>query len=273
MHANGKLPPHPEDTHPRVKLVNHLLLPATEVPAVVDYAAKVASWPMYGNNDIGDCTCAGVGHMIQAWTAYAGSEVTLPDADILALYEKLSGYNPATGANDNGCVEQDVLQDLVDTGIDGHKVLAFAQVNIKDPAEMKAALQIFGSLYLGIQCPQSAQQQYADGQPWDYVPGSPVEGGHCVVMQKWDEKYMYIVSWGELIPMTSAFWSNYGDEAWVVVTQDFIEKSGLNPDGLSLQTMLSEFHEITGSPVPSPRHAAPQPSLFQRAWNWLRHLI
>src|ERR1700722_18558750 len=128
----GSLPPHPEETHPRVKLASHLSLDPADVPAVVDYATKVPSWPMYDNDRLGDCTCAGVGHMIQAWTAYAGTEVTLADPVILKLYEVLSGYNPATGANDNGCVEQDVLQYLASTGVAGHKIVAFAQVNIQD---------------------------------------------------------------------------------------------------------------------------------------------
>lgn len=270
MFQHGKLDPHPEETHPRVKLVNHLTLPPSDVPAIVDWASKVLSWPMYYNDSIGDCTCAGVGHMFQAFTAYASTMVTLANTVILALYEKLSGYNPQTGQNDTGCVEQDVLQDLVDNGVDGHKVIAFAQVNVKDPAEMKAALYLFGSLYLGIQCPQSAQQQFAAGQPWDYVPGSPIEGGHCIVMQYADDQKYKIVSWGALIEMTPAFWQNYGDEAWVVITQDWIEANGNTPTGLSLQSLLSEFHAITGAPVPSPRHAKPSESLFQKVLAWLR---
>lgn len=265
----GRLAPHPEDTHPRVKLADHLTILPSDVPAVVDYASKVPSWPVYLNDKIGDCTCAGVGHMIQAWTAYAGTEVTLPSSDILKMYEVLSGYNPRTGANDNGCVEQDVLQYLADTGAGGHKITAFAQVDAGNRAEMKAALYLFGSVYLGINCPESAQEDFAAGQPWDYVPGSPVDGGHCIVMQYMDDSVSKIVSWGSLIEMTDAFWEHYGEEAWVIVTQDFTGKNGMSPAGLNLQAMLTEFHEITGSSVPSPRHAEPEPGTWQRIRRWL----
>lgn len=281
----GRLAPHPESTHPRVKLANHLTAPA--VPAVVDYASKVKTWPMYLNgpdpenavllpadpDGIGDCTCAGVGHMIQAWTAYAGTEVTLPAADILKLYETLSGFDPETGENDNGCVEQDVLQYLADTGIDGHKIVAFAQVDISNPTEMKTALDMFGTLYLGINVPESMQEQFAEGQPFTYVPGSPIEGGHCVLIQKWDEQYLYIVTWGSVVPATWEWWEHYGEEAWAIVTQDWIEKNGESPVGLNLQGLLSEFQEITASPAPAP--AAPKNfidevvQVIEDGFNWI----
>jgi len=61
----GALAPHPEDTHPRVKLANHMNVAKTPpTPAVVDYASRVRSWPMYLNNALGDCTCAGIGHSV-----------------------------------------------------------------------------------------------------------------------------------------------------------------------------------------------------------------
>ena len=92
--ALGRLAPHPEATHPRLKLADYLnksKLPAT--PSVIDWCSKVTSWPMFLNDQLGDCTCAAVGHQIQAWTEYANTEVTVTDNDILKLYEAF-GYNP-----------------------------------------------------------------------------------------------------------------------------------------------------------------------------------
>lgn len=273
----GKLAPHPESTHPRVKLRDHLTGATPAVPQLVDWASRVTSWPMYLNDRLGDCTCAGVGHMIQAWTAYAGAEVTLPDSDILSLYEAVSGYNPTTGANDNGAVEQDVLQYLHDTGVAGHKVVAFAQVDHTNRTEVKTALDLFGSVYLGIQCPESAQSQFAAGQPWSYVPGSPIDGGHAIVLQKMDDANYYIVSWGALIEMEPAFWENYVDEAWVVVTDDWLSKNGTSPTGLNLASLTAEFQSLTGTPAPSPTPAPPhhhaKPGLFARLLTWLRSIL
>lgn len=275
MLQTGKLDPHPEETHPRVKLVNHLTLPPSDVPAVIDWHSKVPSYPMLLNDRLGDCTSAGWWHLVQTWTAYAGSEFVPTDQNALDLYE-LFGYNPANtqpdGSNpsDQGAVEQDVLGRLAQAPVDGHGCVAFAQVDHTSADEMKAALAVFGGLYVGIQCPQSMQQQFGAGDVIDYVPGSPVEGGHCIVIVGWDADYIYVVTWGEVARMTWNFWAHYGDEAWVVVTKDFIEANGMSPTGLSLATMLTDFHQITGSPVPSPRHAAAKPSVWQRILNWLR---
>lgn len=240
----GKLDPHPEHTHPRVHLADHFTVPA--VPEVVDYASKVASWPMYLNDQLGDCTCAAIGHAVEAWTTYGkGKTLTLPDTDVLSLYEAVAGYDPATGANDNGAVEQDVLAYLEKTGIGGHKIVAFAQVDHTDLAEMKAALNYFGTVYLGIQVPSSAQEQFAAGEPWDYVGDTNIEGGHAIDLQKWDADYMYPVTWGKLQPMTTSFWQAYGDEAWVIITEDFLNDKGLSPEGLDMDALLAEFKTIT----------------------------
>jgi hypothetical protein len=271
----GRLAPHPEETHPRVWLHDHL---AATVPIrfPVDWYGKVAAWPMYGNDSIGDCTCAGVGHLIQAWTANAGTEVTLPDASIVGLYERF-GYNPAdvqpdgTNPTDKGAVEQDVLQSLVDNPVDGHEIVAFTQVDHTNPTLMKAALDQFGGLYVGIECPESMQQQFAAGEVIDFVPGSPVEGGHCIVIVGWDTEFIYIVTWGKLVKMTWAFWTAYGDEAWAVITKDWIEANGETPSCLDLQGLLAAFRAL-GEDAPAPAPAAPQP-WYKRAWAWLQGLL
>src|SRR4051812_26356624 len=51
-----------------------VLLP--EIPETFDLVPQVGSWPMYGNDALGDCTLATVGHMIQAWYAANGVTVT-----------------------------------------------------------------------------------------------------------------------------------------------------------------------------------------------------
>jgi hypothetical protein len=248
----GALPPHPESTPPRVKLGNHLTasaLPPT--PAVVDYASKVRLWPMYLNDQLGDCTCAGIGHSVQAWTAYAKGLVTLPNSAVLDLYERM-GYVPGDPSTDNGAVEQDVLAEVHANGVGGHKILAYAQVDKDNRAEMKAALNIFGSLYLGVQMPQSAMEQTNAGQPWSVVEGSPIEGGHCVVAQRWDTSAapIEVVTWGQLQRVTDGWWEANGTEAWAVITQDWLNAVGKTVTGLDLVQLGDDFTVISGQPNP-----------------------
>ena len=248
----GALPPHPEDTHPRVKLGTHLSaarLPP--VPPVVDYASKVPSWPMYLNMKLGDCTCAGIAHSVQAWTAYAKGLVTLPDSAVLRLYEAM-GYVPGHPGTDRGAVEQDVLAYVHENGIGGHKILAYAQVDHTNPDEMKAALSMFGSLYVGGSMPQSAMDQTNSGLAWTFQPGSPVIGGHCFVIQRWDVTAapMTGVTWGQLQRMTLDWWLANGREAWVMITDDWFLANGLSVTGLDLPDLGEEFAGITGQGNP-----------------------
>lgn len=247
----GALAPHPEDTHPRVKLANHMTGTLPTAPAIVDYASRVRSWPMYLNDQIGDCTAAGVAHALQAWTAYAKGLVTLPNSAVLSLYEAF-GYVPGDPSTDNGAVEQDVLHYVQQHGVGGHKIRAYAQVNHEDPYVMKDALNLFGSLYLGAQMPQSAMDQTNQALPWTVVDGSPIEGGHCFVAQRWDTAAapMQVVTWGQLQRVSIDWWLANGQEAWVMISDDWFRANGLSVSGINLSSLGDDFAVVTGQPNP-----------------------
>jgi hypothetical protein len=249
----GRNAPYTKEEKPRLILDDYLTvsdLPPT--PAVVDRASEVATWPMYGNDTIGDCTCAATGHEVQAWTRYAGTEVTVPQADIISLYSAVSGYDPATGANDNGCVIQDVLEYWQKNGIPGagHKIAAFAQLEgwTHDLDLVKTVLNIFGSVYIGLNVPASAETQFSAGQPWTVVADSPIEGGHAVPVQYWGDADDQIgcVTWGALQPMTRDFFTTYVDEVWVVITDDWLDANRETITGLNLAQLDQDFRQLTG---------------------------
>lgn len=250
----GRLAPHPEETHPRLKLGPALDLSQIQVPDVVDYVSKVTDWPMFENDQLGCCTISAAGHMEEAWSTYgAGSTVEVTDADIIHAYSDVSGYDPSTGKNDNGAVLQDVLGYWRRTGIGGHKVLAFAQLDPNNTAEVKAALWLFGHVYVGIQCPKSAQEQYHNGQPWDVVADDGgIAGGHAIDLGYADPSAYQIVSWGEAITMTPAFYEKYTEEAWVVVSQEWIDATGGSPPGLDTDHLNQQYTAITGRRGPFP---------------------
>jgi len=248
----GKTAPHPIETHPRVVLDNYTdFLALPRIPRDVDRESKVSNWPMYMNDQLGDCTCAAVGHQIQAWTAFAGSEATIADSDVLNLYEKVGGYVPGDPSTDNGANIQDVLTYWHANGVAGHKISAFAQIrDCTNPWKLKEALYLFGSVYLGIQCPLSAQQQFQTNSPWTYDPNSPIEGGHAIVLQEMvpvGTQYgvMEVVTWGALQRMTLPFAEHLIDEAWVIITPDWITANGTDIDGIDLKTLMADFAAIT----------------------------
>jgi len=126
-------------------------------PASADLTAKVSAWGMMDNDQIGDCTCAAAGHLIMEWTANAKKMVTPSDKQIVAAYSAITGYNPTTGANDNGAVEIDVLNYWRQSGIAGHKIGAYMAVEPSNHLHIMDSVYIFEGCYIGLQLPVSAQ--------------------------------------------------------------------------------------------------------------------
>ena len=287
----GRNTPYAEADRPRLVLDKYLSEAGAE-PAVVDFASEVISWPMYGNDQIGDCTAACVGHEIQAWTRYTGTEVDVPEDEIIQLYSAVSGYDPSTGGGDNGAVIQDVLTYWRKSGVPvaGHKILAFAQ--LKDLAKVKQALYVFGSVYLGINCPQSALDQFDADEPWDVSGDGTIAGGHAIPLQYAGTGTVpyEVITWAKPQGMTQAFFDTYAEEAWVVITQDWLDKSGNTPEGLDLQALGADLATLTGDPnpfpvppvpappapvppVPVPPAPVPDPGVLQEIGQDLEHLI
>lgn len=233
----------------------------------VDRATKVYDWPLYCNGQgdpgnppaspdgIGDCTIAGAAHAYTALGVYAGKpQVLFDDTEIISVYSRISGYDPATGANDNGCQMQDVLADqrrngMTDVNGNAHKVLAYAALrNPSDPGLLSQVLKTFGFAYIGIRCPQSAQEEFGVS-PWTYVPGSPIEGGHAIGLHR-RQPYgsrvgvFDMASWGALQPATISFLSHYIEEAWAVCTEDWIEANGSTCDGVALSQLESDMRFV-----------------------------
>ena len=198
MYKLGRRPP--DYRKPRLWLEDYAIgaLPTPVYP--LDRAVGT-SWPMYLNDTLGDCTIAGLGHMVGAWSKIihgTAGEVLFTNDVIEAVYSAVGGYVPGDPNTDNGCVMSDVLAYWQSTGVSGHKISAYAQLSDTSEASLNWALKNFGSVYLGINCPQSAQQQFGNA-PWTYVKGSPIAGGHCITLQSNASAGVYgFTTWGAL---------------------------------------------------------------------------
>ena len=102
-------------------------------PLTEDWMSKVQEWGMMVNDQVGDCAVAGPGHIILRDTTYQGAPFRPSDAQIIKAYSDISGYNPSTGDNDNGCVILDVLNYWRKIGIGGHQIKAFVEVDRPEP--------------------------------------------------------------------------------------------------------------------------------------------
>lgn len=252
---------HAQPARPQIRLEDHLTGTLPTPPASVDWYSAVPEWPMYGNDTIGDCTCAAVGHLIQGWTQYAaGTAVEIPDSAVLGLYETVTGYNPADPSTDQGAYIQDILAYWRKNGVSGHAITAYASVKVSNMTRIKQAIDLFGAVNIGFNFPASAMTQFNQGKPWDVVRGSRLEGGHCVTVVGYKANgNLVCITWGAVQEMTPAFWSKYVDEAWVIITPDWIEANGSTPLGIDLYSLGQDFSALTGSPNPIPQ-PAPQPT-------------
>src|ERR1700679_451448 len=81
-------------------------------PPAVDWTKGVTAWGDMLNDELGDCTIAGLGHAVQIWTVNASKEITVLDAQVLSAYENWCGYNPSDPSTDQGGIELNVLKDF-----------------------------------------------------------------------------------------------------------------------------------------------------------------
>jgi len=227
----------------------YLNLPAINAPSRCVRSNLVPSWPMYLNDSLGDCTCAEVGHAEQLWSTMNGAEVTVPDQAVETLYEQVSGYDPETGDDDNGAAILDVMKAWKATGCGGHKIGAFAQVDINHDSLLRAAIWLFGGVSVGLQLPLELQAKVDSTATWHRpallhganAPGS--WGGHCVLVCDYDTEGLVCVTWGRVQRMSWAFWHAYGDEAWAAIPAEWFTAK-TPPTGVALAALEADLKEV-----------------------------
>jgi hypothetical protein len=237
----------------RTLLFASYLTPALPAPpATLNIATKVTAWGMMANDQIGDCTCAAAGHLIMEWTANAGKKMVTPtDKEIIAAYSAITGYNPVTGANDNGANEIDVLNYWRQTGIAKDKIGAYVALEPANHTHIMDSVYIFEGCYIGLQLPKSAQAQTQNNQPWSVPPGGPTGdgapgswGGHAVPVVAYDQRGVTVVTWGALQVMTWSFWEAYCDEAYAILSTDYINGKKEAPQGFSMAQLQADLADL-----------------------------
>lgn len=208
------------------------VLPEPPVDAHYGHAVlEAGQFNMDGNDTYGDCTIAGLANSVPVWNHEVGGSVPIPSSDqAVTQYFVLEGSpNGAPDPSlDNGLAETDVLQAAVKTGLFNStvKLAAFGTIEpdasglISDLTQVKQAVAFYGTCYLGVNLPESAQQQFPN--PWTVVEGSPIEGGHCIVATGYDDQYLYCYTWGALVSVAWDWVKTYTEEAHVPIPEEFV---------------------------------------------------
>lgn len=259
----GRVPFDPEVKHlvlekylnPRAKMCRSGLPPVAWTEDV-DRSSRVSSIPMYLNDQIGDCTIAGIAHLYGAVSVYGGHpEVMFEDGEIQSVYSRVSGYVPGNANTDNGALCSTVLADNKANGISDtagivHKNLGYAKLgNPADEELVAQCLDVFGSLYVGFNVQSHMMTEFSDGQVWTWQNGDSLDGGHCVVLQR---RYpcgsmhgvLEYYSWGQRQRADFGWQANAVEEAWVVVTPEWITANGATVEGMDLQQLLADMADV-----------------------------
>jgi hypothetical protein len=247
----GKLPVKHDDR--TLRLANYLDLEALPPPPkevtyskAVKTAAGDAPFGMLKNDELGDCTIAGALHMEQIWSANAGNPLTVTDQEAIEGYERICGYKPSDPNSDQGGIELDVLNAWRKDGIGGRQIVAFVKLNPHNENEVRTAMFLFGGIYTGFALPESAQNQNV----WTPVRGSRGApgswGGHAIPFVDYTHDGKFVcVTWGALKKATWSFFSKYCDEAYAIVSKDFLDSKGKTMSGLDLDGLMKDLKSVT----------------------------
>lgn len=209
--------------------------PLPDPPASVDVPA--APYPIDGNDRFGCCVMAGAAHLVAAWDKETDERDRVPDEQ-----QVVETYFYLTGGADSGLVESSVLELWRSVGLFGETIAAYAPVDHASLLDIHQAVAFYGGSMLGIQCPASAQQQFAHHEPWTVVPGAQVVGGHCIVALGYTPQGLLCATWGGIAEVTYPFLARYLDEAWAIIPHQFVEV-GKGPE-LDLEALKADLDRL-----------------------------
>jgi hypothetical protein len=246
----GKRDPLPE--RPKVSFGQFL----TTLPTapLVDLAPNY-SYPMDGNDKVGDCVIAGWDHFYQVVTGLLeGTQKNFTQDQIWTFYKTQnpnfdpSGSPTTNGpgsSSDNGMNIQIFLEYLVNNKY----ILGFASVDWKNEAELKAAIYLGLGVITGVKL-QSAQMSQFNSGVWDTDPNSSIEGGHCIPLVGYlgTPDQISCVTWAKIINCTQPFIINQMDECWFVLTEKHIEHPNFR-DSFNLKAFSDAVATITNGKV------------------------
>lgn len=243
----GRLPRKFDDKIPKLSTVRRKLVAPPQIPTAVNYDLVLPPWTgMFGNDWLGDCTCAAVYHAYQVWSANANPPIDEdPESRAVQLYQECCGYVPGDASTDNGGVEQDVLNYWLNVGVPRGSVsdershlTAFVEIDQRSLENVKAAIFEGGLAYIGFEVP--AYFNFA--KVWDIDPaGDPtIISGHAVILTGYDDstQRFRLLSWGEEYFMSYNFFLKFTDEAYFLLDAEWINNAArTSPMGLDMAAL------------------------------------
>lgn len=199
---------------------------------------------MPGFQGAGDCVFAAKAHTTRETNKIAGHTITITGKQSISDYSDCTGYVLGDDSTDRGTDMRAGHKYHAKTGIldaagNRHKIGAYVLI---DPSELAEAAFVFSAAEIGFAFQQAQDTQFDHGV-WDYVKGSPNEGGHAIPVFGRHSGNLGIVSWAKHLYATPSFVSHLVDEAWGIVYPEELH-NGKNERGLDLAGLNSMLAAI-----------------------------
>jgi len=237
--CTGKLPKK-EDAR-NLKLARYLSGSIPRPGLTKAWSEAVDVWGVFGNNIVGDCTCAALAHAVQCWSANDGHPMTPKTSEVLAAYSKISGYDPTRPETDRGAYMLDACKLMLGDGIGGHTAEAFAEIDPDDPTTLMSGIDLFGVIYCGLRLPLSAKHESI----WADTSGAAGGwGGHAVCLLNRTPYTWTCITWGRVQQMTHQFFDRYCDENYVLVSPDWTGPDDLSPSLCDTAQLIADARAL-----------------------------
>lgn len=169
-------------------------------------------FPMDGNDNYGDCTCAGIAHALTLYNGLIG-KTFIPTKDVV-----VREYLSLSGGEDSGLAELDVLHHFTRVGMFGHKGLAFVRLNPANLSFIKLAIFLFGGVYLGFQVQEDAISDFQARKIWQ--PGKLTSEGHAVFATSYTPETVTLLTWGNTQVASWKWWAQCVDECYAILPDE-----------------------------------------------------
>lgn len=240
--------------HPKRSFGMRGQLPTVTLP--IDWA-KSLSFPILGNDRVGDCVYAAACHADQTFTGNNGSEDSFDEKTVISYYEKLSG-------GDNGLSEGDIIPEW-EKGLCGNPKAAILDAVDFDPTNDDLAnliVQSFGGFIFMLDVPNKWISEF-DGSGntvWNAPASANPNNGHGVwINGVGTNSWKKVQTWGSSAWLTPEGLKVCDPSAFAVFSLDWFNSSGVAPNGQSYDQLSALWTELGGKTLP-PFNPTPSPS-------------
>lgn len=223
------------------------------VPAVkIGNPGLIHQWGMLANDRVGDCVWAGAAHETMLLEAEAGSLIaTFTSVNVLSDYSACTGFVQNDASTDQGTDVADAAKYRQKTGIvdltgNRHKIDIYASLRAGDVSQLALAVDLLGTVGVGVELPSNAEEQFNYGEPWD-VSGTPsVVGGHYIpCVGRNSQGHFLFVTWGRLQAATPRWVMTFMDEGVAYISRERLSAKGLSPQGFNLAKLEDDYRQVT----------------------------